>query len=265
VSTWFQGITPSASYDPAAAGRCRDAIAAAIGGCGDLEQSLALRSCYDIFFGTQPPGGPCTNNGDCAHPDGRSASCLITVLTNTTGSSDLGGHCNVEPLHGQLGDTCNGNCPLDSSSCFATDPNSKACYFEDGLYCTFESNVGTCQRPAKLGEACRNGACVEGTVCERGVCAAKRDTGSCTDALNACTATSYCSMNPPGPNGTISFQRLPRHTDGTNCLGPDQCLSGICDFSASTTDAGAIDEPVPGSCTKKKPFVSPATCAGLFK
>jgi hypothetical protein len=261
ISTKFVSqTTPSASYDAIAAGRCRDALASVLSVCGDPDQDPVYRACYEIFFGTQPPGAACSTNADCARPDGRRAACSFTVLVSSSGGGAGMGMCVVEQLHAKAGQSCMGICPKGSTSCFDGDATRATCFVDDGLYCSFEGNVGTCKPVANLGEPCRNGGCVDSSVCENGFCRAKRDTGSCTAALDACTDTSYCDTQIVEP---ANFQCVPKRANGEQCLGPIECLSVYCDMSASVV-ADAGETPSPGVCAKKT-IVSPESCAGIFK
>ncbi|HEX7451155.1 MAG TPA: hypothetical protein VF294_02680, partial [Polyangiaceae bacterium] len=92
-------------------------------------------------------------------------------------------------------------------------------------YCSSQTQV--CTPLAQVGKACELGGCVTGAFCDAGTCAAQRDSGSCSDGPEACSAHSYCEFT--------TGQCTPKKAAGAVCNESSDCLSDDCSASASAT------------------------------
>ena len=233
---------PGTTYDASAAAGCLDAFKAALQSCNKFTDDTTGAACSHLFVGSVPLGGACQNQTDCA-----SGNCL----------PDANGQATVcvagsDGPHAQAGAACNGECVTSngstdcSGSASTGDPGASGiCYASDGLFCS--SQTGVCTTFAQLGQACEPQGCVAGAFCAGGMCVVQRDSGSCSDAQDACSAKSYCDFT--------TNQCLPRKADGAACDESSDCLSDECTDSSS----------VPGaSVCGLSGVASPKMCAGTL-
>ena len=212
------------TYDAAAAGRCLDAVEEALRACQKFEDQTTGAACANLFVGSIPVGGACKDDTDCANggscgsdPNNSGGGLVCLAQAGTT-------------THAKAGEGCNGNCTSSdgvtecSGSAVGSSGVAGICYASDGLYC---SQTQVCTPLAQIGEACESGGCVTGAFCDAGTCAAQRDSGSCSDAQDACSANSFCDIT--------SGQCTPKKAAGAVCNQSSDCLSDECSASASAT------------------------------
>ena len=233
ATAFLQGYVTNNSgktYDAAAAGRCLDAVEEALHNCRNLEDQTTGVACAQIFIGSVPVGGACKDDTDCANDGscgfdpnnaGGDLVCLAQARTTT---------------HAKVGAGCNGDCVSSdgvtecSGSAVGSSGVAGICYASDGLYCSPQTQV--CASLAQVGTACEFGGCVTGAFCDAGTCAAQRDSGSCSDGPEACSANSFCDIT--------SGQCAPKKAGGAVCNQSSDCLSDDCSASATGQSTCAV-------------------------
>jgi hypothetical protein len=158
-------------------------------------------SCRRVLVGSEPPGGGCFTNHQCAPPDNGPTLCI-------------GGECGIVTFLPE-GASCSGN-TIDIMVGVYT---YEVC--EPPLYCDAQ---GTCRLPPAPGEPCDaaythscridaycNGA--SGPSCESRIAIG----ASCSSA--PCTRDAYCD------SGSICS---PLKLAGASCANEDECFSGQC-------------------------------------
>ncbi|HWP07697.1 MAG TPA: hypothetical protein VNN72_18225 [Polyangiaceae bacterium] len=229
---------PGVSYNEAAAGDCIAAYAAAARACTDptlLEGDN--NPCGNIFKGTIPVGGHCSQDRECIQSEDAYVQCDAGVCT-----SDPDGFVSVGDVHAHLGEACGASCARDgsSTSCsyMGTSANNKGCWEEDGLYC---SDAGVCASVPKLGEACPDYACATDSYCGGSVCVASIASGPCPSYIE-CLHTSYCDSD--------TQMCIPLKANGAACNYDSECSSANCEgdvcreWSVARSDscAGIFDD-----------------------
>jgi len=173
---------PRTAWDGAVAARCIDALTAIVTAC-NADASDDLASCQRLFSGSQPEGGACSDNRECARVAGQLVGCEY----DPTGGAF--GQCMrlVPAARGAVGDLCDGTC--ESGPCGGVVPGSGAtqvyCYLADGLACD-----GVCAPLPKVGEPCLN-YCQPDSYCSWGlphVCIALQPDGASCHVPEECNA-----------------------------------------------------------------------------
>ncbi|MEB2311328.1 MAG: hypothetical protein OZ921_07855 [Sorangiineae bacterium] len=215
-------------YDAAAAGRCLQAISAAVASCDDL--NMVAADCERVFTGTKGAGAACASSSECASPAGGSAYC----------SDDGSGQraCVVSP-RGTRGAACNATCTemAASTSCMSGGPiggsgagatPDTSCYTNDGLYCDSE---GKCAPLRAAGESCdtTQESCVDGAWCAQGTCVARAAVGASCDGGMACERTAYCD-----DAGKCQAKR----PNGAACSSDEACEGDRCDEGKCGSGSG---------------------------
>jgi len=229
-------------YSASAGTLCLDRLRRALQSC-ELEE--ASSACSLIFVGPSPAGTPCKNGSAC-----QSGYCAL-------GEAGLSGVCAEasyhSPSHGQAGEPCLGSCGVPGSFECPTLllPSSEGtttyCYAEDGLYCSFDSDLLdalSCQRYAAIGAGCAEVSCTPGSFCADGTCVAQRASGSCADAPERCVAHSYCDEN---------LQCQAKKANGDPCGSGQECTSNSC----------SSDGQAEGVCDSGNELLAQA-CAGVL-
>jgi len=219
-------VVGDTTYSAVAGTSCLGRLERALKNCEIEEASTA---CSLIFVGPAPEGTPCANGSVCA-----SGYCAL-------GEAALSGVCAAAnyraPIHGKTGDPCVGSCGVPGSFQCPTSllPNAEGtttyCYAEDGLYCTFDSELLealTCRPYAVVGEPCDEVTCIPGAFCAAGICLAQRASGSCAHTPDVCQPHSYCDTTQ---------QCQPKGSNGSACVTGEECTSSSCS-AAGTCDSG---------------------------
>jgi hypothetical protein len=183
---------PSVRFDPAAAGRCLDALAAA--GCS-ADNDLDGPTCGGVFVGSLATGTPCEHELQCAPVAGKRVDCLSTAL-------DAPSTCVAIVDAAAAGEPCG---PAAFAQC------------APGLTC---GATNTCVTAPPVGESCQpGGACAQGAVCSPTfTCQAIAADGEACISFGECAETSFCNQ------GTCA-RRLP---DNTACASSEACESQRC-------------------------------------
>lgn len=210
---------PAVKYDAAAAGRCLEAVSAAVARCGD--PSGASSACERVFEGTKGAGAACESSAECASPAGGSAYC------SEDGSGQ--GACVVSP-RGTRGAACDATCTemASGTSCMSGGPANgggagvapdTSCYTNDGLYCGSE---GKCAPLRAVGESCdtTQESCVDSAWCAQGTCVARVAVGASCEGSRACELTAYCD-----DSGKCQAKR----PDGAACSSGEACEGDRCE------------------------------------
>lgn len=231
---------PGVVFDEAAAGDCIELYRAAATACTDHTLLDGDNACQEIFRGTVPEGGHCSENVECAEIAGASyvecdaGVCTRPSVENTTPSD----------VHAKLGQPCNMSCEkeLNGWSCSggpASPTTNQACWKEDGLICT---GAGVCVALPEIGAACPDYECRTDAYCNPNtrVCTAAVASGPCP-SYDGCVSTSYCDSD--------TQMCIPLKANGGVCNSSTECQSGNCDgdvcreWSVASTEscAGRLD------------------------
>lgn len=220
-----------ATYDPAKAGACLDAIKGLSCSSFDLD---TVPACNDAVKGTVADGGDCESDEECAA---------------------VGSHCAIEAA-----------CP---GKCTAGKPAGSPCETEEqcasGLECTV---AGTCAKPAARGEACEGDtspscqiglACVGSDSGSPGTCREPSDlfsepVGSPCDleASTLCVVGASCVVTGIGANGITSECKAGVASGAACNLGaPDVCPDDeVCNLTIEQLMTGQTEGkcvPLPGA------------------
>jgi hypothetical protein len=236
-----------------------------------------IAACKGVFTGTAPAGTACTSSKECAMPtqgvgycDFYAGSCLVYTTPYP---------------HAAAGAPCFSSCATpDGSSCYGSAPTASyltlaECYSSDGLACApapgGPKGDYVCLPPGAIGQSCASGCvagavcnaaalcvaiselggpcetdtqCVEGTLCDAGVCASPSDSGPCISPRD-CSSAAYCDF------GTLSC--MPKRPDGATCTQGDSCLDRCGSLTSNSTWIGP-----PSICEKGSP--SATACMGVL-
>ncbi len=189
---------PNTIWNDAAAEPCIDTLAAEATRCR-IGAAHVRTTCKAILTGTLPEGAPCTYDVECAAIDGAEALCTFE------------GYCaNPEdgaPLHGTVGDGCDGTCEGLACGPFGDrEPLGISCFTQDGVVCS--GTLRTCVKMPKLGEPCPDGWCDVGAYCD--------------------SDDSVCKTLQP---------------DGASCVGGSQCSADNCYESVCGGAEGSLANP----------------------
>lgn len=233
---------PGVAFDEAAAGACIELYRAAAQACTDRTILRGDNACDDIFRGTVPEGGRCSEDVECAAVQGASyVECDTGVCTRST-AEDTGGPSDV---HAKLGEPCSMSCELyqngwGCSGGAAMPTTTNACWAEDGVMCT---SAGVCVAVPAVGAACPDYVCSKDAYCNltTRVCTAGTATGPCPNN-EECLSTSYCDVD--------TQMCIPIKANGASCNYSNECQSGNCDgdicreWSVASTSScsGLIDD-----------------------
>lgn len=257
--------TTGVTYNAQAAGKCLDAISAAMASCKGLGD-LSATSCEQVFTGNKAAGQSCTNSGECASVANSDVSCSSTMtLEPDGGMTTTPGVCVVTP-RGKQGDRCDSTCTSsgNGSGCSSgaisgsgggdaggSSATRASCYTNDGLYC---GKNGVCDPLIAIGQPCPDYAgCVDGAYCDKGTCRAKLGAGSPCTSSDDCKDGTYCPYSGSPASRTCQNKK----PDGAACQSfqecKNDCVSGTC------TAPGGIS---PGLCSGKGNVVSVGTSGG---
>ena len=213
--------SPAIAFDPAAAGRCLDAIKATC----SLKDDLQIPGCEGVIVGKTALGGACFDSITCAPVTGQTVRCggqkeedgpgtcrlpVVLAAGEACGGQidggcadeltcDASGHCAALPGVGQpCSDqfSCARTAYCDATKvCVAKPGAGEVCTGDgtclDGLYCNTSATPPTCGARLKHGEACKTGVyCLSGR-CERGLC---RDA-----ELRSCSKEPQDDSSTPSP------------------------------------------------------------------
>jgi hypothetical protein len=233
-------ISGDTTYSAAAGTHCLARLERALKSC-ELEE--ASSACALIFVGSSANGSPCAKGSACA-----SGYCAL-------GEAALSGVCAEasyqSPHHGKAGEPCVGSCGVPGAFSCPTSllPSSEGttnyCYAEDGLYCSFDSELLdalSCRPYAAVDAACADANCIPGAFCADGICVAQHASGSCADSPEQCAAHGYCDA---------SQQCQPKKPNGAPCLSGEECTSSSCSSA----------EPMDGVCDTGNTLLQRA-CSG---
>jgi hypothetical protein len=230
---------PGIVFNESAAGACVELYRAAAKACNDstlLDGSD--NPCRNVFQGTIPTGGHCSEDGECAEVPGSAyVSCesgVCALSPDDYYASDV---------HAKLGDACSLTCSVDDygSSCsanVATISTHDACWKEDGLFC---NSSGSCEAIPAVGQACPAYTCGKDAHCDAStrLCATGIATGPCP-SYDECLSTSYCDSD--------TQMCIPRKANGATCNYREECQSGSCE----------------GDVCRKWSIANASTCAGVL-
>jgi hypothetical protein len=216
LTTWVtkHGSDPKIVFDPDAAARCIQLTRAGFLACTD--RSLAKQSdsaCNQMFHGTVPLGGGCTNSGQCIPPSGGTATCDSATCTVGPPPST------IDTRHRTAGEPCNGTCRPSNCS-WSGGGVGQLCWTDDGLYCS--DYLGVCVDAPEIGESC-DLYCNKGAHCTAGVCAPNLATGTC-EYNDDCITGAYCDRPDTSGSGQCALLR----EIGAACSNAKQCASGQC-------------------------------------
>lgn len=215
-------------YDPARGGACLAEVEAARTQAGFCAGGGATPACEHTFTsrGTQPPGGACAKQSDCASSNQGTVTCHAWL---PPGASAPSGTCVLE-VDGAVGDhPCigdkAGNLSLVVWGVGAPPAQGYVCLRAAGAYC---APSGTCAALGSAGAACSGDAgCADGTFCDllAGRCAARGGAGAACKWSSGCLDAYTCD---PGTSRCVA-----RLSDGAACTSTDQCARGSdCLFGA---------------------------------
>ena len=237
------GVRGDVTYSEASGAQCLARLERALRDCEVEEASSA---CASIFVGPALAGTPCSNGSACA-----SGYCALAA----TALSGVCAEANYRTAsHGEPGEPCVGSCGVPGSFRCPTSllPSSEGtttyCYAEDGLYCSFDSDLLdalSCQPYVAVGAPCSDAElrCTPGSYCAAGTCSAQRASGPCEDAPEHCDAQSFCDT---------SQQCTAKKPNGAACSSGEECTSNSCSSNGQSE----------GVCDSGNTLLARA-CAGL--
>jgi hypothetical protein len=206
--------SPHVAYDEVEAKACVKTLRAAAASCG--AESPGMEACGKLYRGTLAVGDECSHSAEC---EGEKLVCPWTRGAARR-CSEL-----RPPIVGALGDPCSRTCDENEPAhCEGVSdaPDLATCYRNRGVYC--DQVTLACETIAEDGDACSEGGCRTGSLCDQGVCSPRRSEGPCAGNPRVCTADSYCDAVL---NECFLLRAL-----GEQCANDQQCATSLCQRGA---------------------------------
>jgi hypothetical protein len=240
-------------YDPAKGQACLDQLKAAASATPDACQFLfsdetldtpACESALPPKGGTKAPGEPCSENEECARPDGAEAECYKQTIFENGGSKTTSycrtfrpGKENDAPCFWTV-DGDNWFSPFSGSSSDKKPTEGFSCNVADGLHCADGSDGAppACKRLIASGGACSFAdKCEKGLFCKQGTCAPRGAVGAACDTFSfkSCVDDAFCESE----SKTCQAKKAP----GTACELSEECKEGSCENSVCKKGGGLED------------------------
>ncbi|MCS6900812.1 MAG: hypothetical protein RMJ98_14470 [Myxococcales bacterium] len=242
-------------YDPAKGQACLDQLKAAAAATPDSceflfsesESPLSTPACESALppkGGSKAPGEPCSQDEECATPEGAEAECHKET-TFENGGTKTTSYCRILRPGKEGSAPCFRTIDGNTQYTFSSGSNAKdkptegfSCNMAEGFHCASSSDGAppTCKRLLTSGATCSfPDKCEKNLFCKQGVCSPRGGQGAECDTFDStsCTDDFFCESK----SKTCQAKKNP----GSPCEFSEECKAGNCNNGTCTKESGFED------------------------